>query len=808
LVAMTTPNATAQSILQRMEQTASSTTTGGGWGQNFGFGLINASGAVAGTLRAAVNGAMIGQIVDAFGNPISGAQITVNSQNITTDTTGLYRFGTLPAGTYSVTVSATGYATQSLSATVAPGADTSFTVTMGVTYGKFTGTVTDQGVGVASAIVQALSAGLITGVAVADQNGQYALWVPGGTYDVRASAIGRVTTTVSALSVGAGGTTSANLTLPRMGTIAGSVRDGSSNPVANAQVLVTGGSFSAAATTDVNGNYSLIGVPTGSPYSATATATGFLASTQNGIAVSADVTTSVSFTMAYSAVATPTFNPPAGAYGSAQAVTISTTTTGASIRYTTDGSTPSETVGTAYSGPVSVGSSMTLKAIAYKSGMTDSPVSSAGYVITIGGSNSAAFVKTDATTNGSWKGFYGADGYNVFNDTASYPGYVTVTPAGQAGYTWANPTTDPIALQKALSPTDRIAATWYTFGSFTIDLNFTDGSQHQLALYCLDWYTGGGRKQSVSILDGATNAVLDSQNVTSFQNGKYLVWNLTGHVILQVTNTGSINATISGLFFDPAGGSAAAAPTFNPPAGTYSSAQSVAIGTTTSGASIRYTTDGSTPSETVGTPYSGPVSVGSSMTLKAIAYGTGLTDSTVSSAGYTITISGGNSAAFVKTDTTPQGSWKGVYGSQGYNVFEDTVSYPAYVTVTPAGKADYTWANPTSDPIALQKPLSSTDRIAATWYTFGSFTVDLNFTDGAQHQLAVYCLDYYTGGGRTQTLSILDGVTNAVLDSRNVTSFQNGKYLVWNLTGHVILQVTNTGPINAVISGLFFDPAH
>ena len=133
LVAMTTPNATAQSILQRMEQTASSATTGGGWGQNFGFGLINASGAVAGTLRAATNGAIIGQIVDTFSNPISGAQVTINSQTVTTDptgspATGLYRFGTLPAGTYTVTVSATGYTTQTLSATVAPGADTSFTV--------------------------------------------------------------------------------------------------------------------------------------------------------------------------------------------------------------------------------------------------------------------------------------------------------------------------------------------------------------------------------------------------------------------------------------------------------------------------------------------------------------------------------------------------------------------------------------------------------------------------------------------------------------------------------------------------------
>ncbi len=84
-------------------------------------------------------------------------------------------------------------------------------------------------------------------------------------------------------------------------------------------------------------------------------------------------------------VAAPTFTPPGGTYSSAQPVTISTTTLGASIRYTTDGSTPSSTFGTVYSGPVSVGSSLTLKAIAYMAGMTDSLVAAAGYIINSGG---------------------------------------------------------------------------------------------------------------------------------------------------------------------------------------------------------------------------------------------------------------------------------------------------------------------------------------------------------------------------------------------------------------------------------------
>jgi hypothetical protein len=274
-----------------------------------------------------------------------------------------------------------------------------------------------------------------------------------------------------------------------------------------------------------------------------------------------------------------------------------------------------------------------------------------------------------------------------------------------------------------------------------------------------------------------------------------------------VTSTGAINAPISGLFFDtPSAASIVATPTFAPPGGTYGSAQPVTISTTTSGASIRYTTDGSTPTSSSGTVYSGPVNVGSSLTLKAIAYKSGMTDSAVATAAYTIGGGGGgNTAVFVKTDSITQGSWKGVYGANGYNVIDDTVAYPGYVTVTPANQFNYIWNSSTSDVRGLQKAFSLTDRIAATWHAYTSFTIDVNFNDGAQHQLAIYCLDWDGGGTRAETISVLDGATSAVLDSQNVSTFQNGKYLVWNLTGHVVFRVTSTGAINAPISGLFFD---
>ena len=78
-------------------------------------------------------------------------------------------------------------------------------------------------------------------------------------------------------------------------------------------------------------------------------------------------------------VPTPTFTPATGTYVSSQQVTIHTGPVAASIRYTLDGSTPSSTTGMLYSGPITIGSTTTLNAIAYVSGYTNSGVATAVY---------------------------------------------------------------------------------------------------------------------------------------------------------------------------------------------------------------------------------------------------------------------------------------------------------------------------------------------------------------------------------------------------------------------------------------------
>jgi len=79
----------------------------------------------------------------------------------------------------------------------------------------------------------------------------------------------------------------------------------------------------------------------------------------------------------------------------------------------------------------------------------------------------------------------------------------------------------------------------------------------------------------------------------------------------------------------------AATPTFSVAAGTYATAQTVAISDATAGATIYYTTDGSAPT-TNGSVYSGPIAVSATETLNAIAVANNYSNSAVATASYTI----------------------------------------------------------------------------------------------------------------------------------------------------------------------------
>ncbi len=208
-----------------------------------------------------------------------------------------------------------------------------------------------------------------------------------------------------------------------------------------------------------------------------------------------------------------------------------------------------------------------------------------------GHAQTATFAGIDTTTQGSWAGHYGADGYTVVGGTVDTPSYSKAISAPNAAVTtWKTVTAADLAnlrdvavsaarqgdvpnagnnavaadfnvryaltaLDKSEGGSDRIAAAWHNTAntpgtSFTIDVPITDTKKHQVALYCLD-QDNGSRFETIQVKSSSTGAVLDTHSISYFTFGQYLIWNVTGHVQFVVTQTSGANAVVSGIFLDP-----------------------------------------------------------------------------------------------------------------------------------------------------------------------------------------------------------------------------------------------------------------
>lgn len=119
------------------------------------------------------------------------------------------------------------------------------------------------------------------------------------------------------------------------------------------------------------------------------------------------------------------------------------------------------------------------------------------------------------------------------------------------------------------------------------------------------------------------------------------------------TGTTDLIVDVNGYFANPTlEGTTTAPPAFNPPPGSFVGQQQVQIVTSTPGASIFYTTDGSTPSSSHGALYSTAVTLPTTTTLQAIATTPGLADSPVTSGLYSLS----GTSTLLLAQMIPQGA--------------------------------------------------------------------------------------------------------------------------------------------------------
>jgi len=181
-----------------------------------------------------------------------------------------------------------------------------------------------------------------------DNNGQYSLDVPAGTYTVGAEAQGFGSASQTDVVVVAGDIVQIDLELqPAPGTLTGTVTGGN-QPVSGASVAIQQQGVTVATTTTNSSGVFTIQLAAGT-YTVVVTASGFQQATQNNVVIASDETTSLTFTV--------TAVPPGslvglitlqGSTAPVAGVTVNLVTAGAIVRSTTSAGTTTTADGDSY----------------------------------------------------------------------------------------------------------------------------------------------------------------------------------------------------------------------------------------------------------------------------------------------------------------------------------------------------------------------------------------------------------------------------------------------------------------------------
>jgi hypothetical protein len=228
--------------------------------------------------------------------------------------------------------------------------------------------------------------------------------------------------------------------------------------------------------------------------------------------------------------------------------------------------------------------------------------------------------------------------------------------------------------------------------------------------------------------------------------------------------------------------STAPAPAFSPPPGTYTSAQSVSLTSSTPGAIIYYTLDGSIPT-TGSAVYDVPILINLTTTVKAVSVAAGVANSPVASGTYTI-----QPPTAAMPTVSPQA---GSYASTQIVALSDTTA-GAVIYYTTDGSAPTTSSSAYGGPIAVSST-TTINAIAVAPGLLASTLVSATYTISAPPNEIAFVTGYGLGGQRLR--SNFGGWVGMKLTigSNSLTVTSLGRLCIAGNTGVHTVQILNAG---------------
>jgi len=368
-------------------------------------------------------------------------------------------------------------------------------------------------------------------------------------------------------------------------------------------------------------------------------------------------------------VATPVISPNGGSFTNSTLVTIGTSTSGAAIYYTIDGSSPTQS-SNLYTGAITLTTSAVVKAKAFATGYNPSAEASASFT-----SNLVAYWKFDEGAGSTAADSSGNRNTGILTNGPLWtPGRI-----GSALYFDGTDDNVTVADSNSLNLSDAFTlSAWVNpseaFSDFRAILvkNYTYYFYADVSGYCGDGTPLAGFDQATSNVVCQSTALTpntwthlaatyNGSTITLYRDGlPVAVANASGPLTptpgtlqigasqygeyfkgmideVRIYKTALSDTEIQTIVQQESVGLApiTSAPVISPNGGSYTSSVTVAMQTATAGASIYYTTDGSTPT-TSSTLYSGSMILASSKMIKAKAFKNGYKASNETDASFVV----------------------------------------------------------------------------------------------------------------------------------------------------------------------------
>jgi len=509
-------------------------------------------------------------------------------------------------------------------------------------------------------------------------------------------------------------------------------------------------------------------------------------------------------------VAKPTADPAAGEVASGTTITLSTSTAGAEIWYTTNGNTPAKSGSgsTKYETPISITATVTIKAIAVKDGMNDSAILEAAYTIavvntvakpsadpaegevangtTVTLSSSTSGVEIWYTTNGNAPAKNGSDSTKYetpiaiitavtikaiafkdgMNDSAILEAAYTITAVNTVAKPIAYPAAGEVAsgTTVTLSSSTTGAEIWYTTNGNNPAKNGSGSTKYETPITITTAVT----IKAIAVKDGMNDSAILEAAYT---------------IILLKAST----------------------PIADPPAGVITSGTTVTLATATEGAAIHYTTNGDIPTAS-STEYTSPVVITTDLTIKAIAIKEGMINSDILGAAYFIsrpvatvyygeaeipqngTINGGEVLITLSKYITVE------IRNTGTEVLNFDV---ANLSITGDHAAAFTPTTSPGSSVSVGDSTSFDIQCSPTIQGENTATLTIPTNDSSRNPIVINLK--VTGAQGHAILELKNG--NTIIENNSPTPFSLGQVIVGTQSPQYPFTITNTGNIALHLTG-------